>query len=329
MVVFQVVQAANITSCNGVVHLRAGRHTLFAEKDCGNCQIVGEPGAVLDGPVNCGGRNATIAPLFLNGSLVIQGHGESKCVAVGSGLVIHGDISIKDCDIGNGGLGGLGWSVEIVGPSSGESLVTFTNSSIGRDPEGMSLYPALTISNHARVKFSDFVFESYDGDRGNLIQILESSVVLERGNLFLEDTSYHFQNSTIIATNTTFACGHGQTGFAATNSVLNFTNSTVSMMGYSGGRIDITNCSLDATCGATSGDVAYPVFFTGGGEMGIYDSIVRFAHCSCHLDQAISLGLPSGQVPMGHTLSFQKSSVSFSACSTYGVSSKVDPAVVV
>lgn len=342
MVVLRSVQAENITSCNGVIHLPAGHHTLVVGnldwshgEDCGDCQIVGEPGTVLDAPVTCiGGKGGDgrrmRGHLTLNGSLVVQGHSQSqlygKGVAVSGGLLIHGNISIKDCGIGTSYPEAVGWPLEekpgwpleIVGPQSGENMVSITNSSL-------SLVPFVTISNGARVTFSDFSYVDY---RSNNLDIRNSSVIFERGSIWALHNHYLFQDSTIIASNTSFRSGDGH--FIASNSVLNFTHSTVHLgntlkHGYQGGSIDISNCSVDVTCGSDQG----PVFSSTGGSMAINDSIVRFAQCSCHLDQAISLSRANAWLGQDHTLSFRKSSVTFSMCQANRASSKADPVVVV
>lgn len=342
MVVLRSVQAENITSCNGVIHLPAGHHTLVVRnlswspgEDCGDCQIVGEPGAVLDTPVACiGGKGGDgrrmRGHLTLNGSLVVQGHRQSLLygddVAVSGGLLIHGNISIKDCGIVTSyPVSGYeaGRPLEIVGPQSGENMVSITNSSL-------SIVPFVTISNGARVTFSDF---SYVADRDpNNLDIRNSSVIFERGSIWALHNHYLFQDSTIIASNTSFGSGDGH--FIASNSVLNFTNSTVNLgntlnHGYQGGSIDISNCSVDVTCGSDPYSIEGPVFSSTGGSMAINDSIVRFAQCSCHLDQAISLSRPNVRLGQDHTLSFRKSSVTFSMCQANRASSKADPVVVV
>lgn len=62
MVALISVQADHLTACKGVIHLSAGRHTLVAGApdcagwpgcnwDCQDCQIVGEPGTVLDAKI--------------------------------------------------------------------------------------------------------------------------------------------------------------------------------------------------------------------------------------------------------------------------------------
>lgn len=312
MVVLRSVQAENLTSCNGVVHLPAGRHTLVAGFNCSACQIVGEPGTVLDAPVSCYGG------LTLNGSLVLRGSGQSRpgdrttCLETGAGgvggdLVVHGNVSFKDC------LNIRANHFLIIGPNSGENMVSVTNSST--DPyENV----AVDVKNNAHVIFTDTNLAVGE----NWLGIENSHVIFERGSVsggsvLLE--GIHFRNSTIIASNTSFGGGGGQ--FSASNSVLNFTNSTVSIYyGNSLSAISISNCSIDVTCPSNG-----PVFSTGvtiAGCMGmdIDDSMVRFERCSCHLDHAISVAGP---------LSIRKGSVTFSMCQTYGGSTKADPVVVV
>jgi len=328
MVVLRSAQAENITSCNGVIHLPAGRHTLVAEMGCGNCQIVGEPGTILVAPVTCRyDKNHTdVGDLTLSGSLVVEGHGDPQCLDTFTGLLILGNISIKDCIMGSS-TGEL-WPLRITGAQSGETMVSITNSSLSL---GYSLWPRVTISNGARVTLSDFSFSS---TRQDSFQIQNSFVIFQRGSFYLEDGQYSFGDSTIIATNTNFETGHGK--FFASNSVLNFTNSTVDMVGLphaeGQGFIGISNCSVDVTCGGWGPEYSPgqgPVFSSAGGSMSIDDSMVRFRQCSCHLDQAISLDQDHGDDREHHTLSFTRSSVTFSKCQANRESSKGDPVVVV
>lgn len=319
MFVLRSVQAENITSCNGVVHLPAGRHTLVAFDNCLDCQIVGEPGTVLDGPVVCHGR------LTLNGSVEVQGHSQSQCLTIsnpggGGGeyasMSVHGNVSFKDCHGAK-----FGSALMIMGPNSDEDMVSFTNCS------GFELTEAIFISKGARVRFTDF--ESTFRSQYGRMDISDSHVIFDRAMFFFENSGYSFWNSTIIASNTTFGAGHvrSQGSFGTWKSVLNFTNSSVSIEASDfGPTISIGNSSVDATCPSNS-----PVFtqrhdLTHGGRdhshggMDIDDSTVRFGQCSCHLDHAISVAGP---------LSVRKGSVTFSKCQTYGGSTKVDPVVVV
>lgn len=296
MVVSRSAQADNLTSCNGVVHLPAGRHTLVAGSNCAACQIVGEPGAVLDAPVSCDGR------LTLNGSLVLRGNGQSQCLETAGELVVHGTVSFKDCHNIRAS------QLLIIGPNSGLNMVSVTNSSTA---EGV----AIDVKNNAHVVFTDTYL--YVGE--NWLGIENSYVIFERGIVYSEYSGYRFNNSTIIASNTSFRGGHNH--FTAFNSVLNFTNSTVSIiMGNWYPGISISNCSLDVTCPSNG-----PVFSTGmttAGSMGmdIVGSMVRFERCSCHLDHAISVAGP---------LSIQKGSMTFSMCQTYSGLAKANPVVIV
>merc|ERR1711966_187916 len=126
----------------------------------------------------------------------------------------------------------------------------------------------------------------------------------ERVEVFMEYSMYTFTNSTVIATNTSFAGGHP--GWIATGSALNFTNSSVFFaMGNWRPGISLSNCTMDVTCDTTSS-----VFGTGTTNMGtmgmdIIESSVHFERCSCHLHRAISVAGP---------LSIQKSSVTFGSC---------------
>merc|ERR1712216_347415 len=169
------------------------------------------------------------------------------------------------------------------------------------------------ISNNAKVKFTDCELGA------GLLSIENSHVVFERVHAYSPDSGgYFFKNSTVIASNTFFEGGHPQ--FVASDSVLNFTNSSVQF--YTGNYvpgITLSRCALDVTCDSTNnGPHGNHVFSTDAGSWGsmgmdIIESQVHFERCSCHLDRAISVAGP---------LSIQKSSVTFGACSEFSGSSK-------
>jgi hypothetical protein len=151
--------------------------------------------------------------------------------------------------------------------------------------------------------------------------IENSHVVFERVHAFSESSGYFFKNSTVIASNTLFEGGHPE--FSASDSVLNFTNSSVRI--YDGNfipAITLSRCTLDVSCDSTNNGFLPPhgnhVFSTDSGWAGsmgmdIIESKVHFERCSCHLDRAISVAGP---------LSIEKSSVTFGACSEFSGSTK-------
>merc|ERR1712216_493841 len=164
------------------------------------------------------------------------------------------------------------------------------------------------ISNNAKVKFTDCELGA------GLLSIENSHVVFERVHAYSPDSGgYFFKNSTVIASNTFFEGGHPE--FVASDSVLNFTNSSVQF--YEGNCITLSRCTLDVTCDSTNnGPHGNHVFSTDSGNaarMDIIESKVQFERCSCHLDRAISVAGP---------LSIEKSSVTFGACSEFSGSTK-------
>merc|ERR1711920_945940 len=107
-------------------------------------------------------------------------------------------------------------NVGIVGPNSGADMVRFLNSSTASDV-------AVNVEIDARVMFTDTSLNVME----NWLSITDSNAIFERASIYSEYSGYYFKNSTIIATNTSFSGGHNQ--FSAYNSVLNFTNSSVSI----------------------------------------------------------------------------------------------------
>jgi len=207
-----------------------------------------------------------------------------------------GNVEIKDCK--NLFVSPL----EINGGSSGQFLVSMANSSVGG-------WSPIAISNNAKAKFTD----CYLGVGEESLSIENSHVVFERVHAYSEYSGYSFKNSTVIASNTFFEGGHPQ--FVASDSVLNFTNSSVQF--YEGNCITLSRCTLDVTCDSTNnGPHGNHVFSTDSGNaarMDIIESKVQFERCSCHLDRAISVAGP---------LSIEKSSVTFGACSEFSGSNK-------
>jgi len=296
------VQADTITSCKGVVHLPAGHHTFAVEDNCTlgvyhycpRCTIVGEPGAVLDALVST--HNRVIA---LNGSLVLRGTGQSPCLDIQGGLLeVHGNVTIQDCHNMNV------QSLFILGPNSGEDMVSVTNSSTTAEAR-------VRVTNNARVIFTDAYFPVGE----NELYIENSHAIFERTRAYSEYAGYGFTNSTIIASNTSFGGGHNK--FDASNSVLNFTNTSVFIVTGNMG-ISVANSSLDVTCASPG-----PVFDVGpyNTYVSFSDSMVRFRGCSCHLDQAIR--------NKGGPVSIQGGSMTFSSCQPYGGAAKANPVVVV
>jgi len=313
MGVLRSVQAVTITSCNGVVHLPAGHHTLAARDNCTgvdienpgcpSCTIVGEPGAVIDAPASALLFGASQwRTLALNGSLVFRGSGSSQCLDIGQShtlLQVSGNVSFQDCANMNVS------AFDIIGPSSDGEMVSVTNMSMSLQGPG-----GLTVRNNAHVMFTD---TTIDGGYQEL-SFDSSHVIFERTSTFSED-GYYFTNSTIVASNTSFTGGHNQ--FSASNSVMNLTNSSVSIADGNMG-ISVANCSLDVTCASPG-----PVFDVGFGHtyLSFSDSMVRFKGCSCHLDHAIRND--------GGPLSIQGGSMTFSSCQPYGGAAKANPVVVV
>jgi hypothetical protein len=295
------VKAEDSITCNGVTHLPAGRYTV---SNCTECTIVGEPGTIINFPPRgIGARNFCSGVLNLDGSLVLEGNPlmaqDDSCYS--GPLIVNGNVEIKDCK--NLFVSPL----EINGGSSGQFLVSMTNSSVGG-------WSPIAISNNAKVKFTD----CYLGVGEESLSIENSHVVFERVHAYSEYSGYSFKNSTVIASNTFFEGGHPQ--FVASDSVLNFTNSSVQF--YTGNfvpGITLSRCALDVTCDSTNnGPHGNHVFSTDAGSWGsmgmdIIESQVHFERCSCHLDRAISVAGP---------LSIQKSSVTFGACSEFSGSSK-------
>ena len=307
MGVLRSVRADTITSCNGVVHLPAGHHTFAVEDNCTfgvsycpRCTIVGEPGAVLDALVST--HNRVIA---LNGSLVLRGTGQSPCLDIQRGFLrVHGNVTIQDCHNMNV------QSLFILGPNSGEEMVSVTNSSTTAEA-------SVRVTNNAHVIFTDAYFP---GGENELLYIENSHAIFERTRASAQYGGYAFTNSTIIASNTVFGGGHNS--FSASNSVLNFTNTSVFIVTGSMG-ISVANCSLDVTCTSPG-----PVFDVGpyNTYVSFSDSMVRFRGCSCHLDQAIRNSGTWGRDPAsGPPVSIQGGSMTFSSCQP----AKANPVVVV
>lgn len=292
MVALISVQADHLTACNGVTRLSAGRHTLVAgAPDCADCQIVGEPGAVLDAQVECGGL------LSVNGAIEVRGRIRSY-----GGVAVRGNVTFKDCL-----LTADFWKIS--GPNSGEHMVSFTNCTAGNRAE-------IDVSNGARVRFTDFTSEGYD--ENNYLTISDSHATFERAAIFIVYEGYEFKNSTVIVSDSTFTGDH--TKFVASNSFLNLTNSIVHVGGSNfDPSISISGCSVKATCGKRAA-----VFESHGyTSMDIVDSTLSFGNCSCALDHAISEAF---DVP-GKAIR-NSSTVAFSSC-RYGGFTKTEAAVVV
>lgn len=312
MGVLRTVQAVTITSCNGLVHLPAGHHTLAARDNCTGvhpenpgcppCTIFGDPGAVIDAPASAllfgklQGRT-----LALSGSLVFRGSGSSQCLDIGYSytmLEVSGNVSFQDC------ANMYVSAFNIIGPSSGGEMVRVTNMS-------MSFQGGLSVTKHAHVMFTD---TSING--GNQPLTFENShVIFERTRTFSEYDGYYFTDSTIVASNTDFSGGHNQ--FSASYSDMNLTNTSVYISDGNRG-ISVANSSLDVTCPSPGA-----VFEVGFGHtyLSFSDSMVRFKGCSCHGANAIING--------GGPVSIQGGSMAFSGCQPYRAAPKTKPVVVV
>jgi hypothetical protein len=189
-------------------------------------------------------------------------------------------------------------SLFILGPNSGEEMVSVTNSSTTAEA-------SVRVTNNAHVIFTDAYFP---GGENELLYIENSHAIFERTRASSQYGGYAFTNSTIIASNTVFGGGHNS--FSASNSVLNFTNTSVFIVTGSMG-ISVANCSLDVTCTSPG-----PVFDVGpyNTYVSFSDSMVRFRGCSCHLDQAIRNSGTWGRESNRPPVSIQGGSMTFSSC---------------
>jgi len=293
MVALSADKAEGQIICNGVKHLPAGRYTI---SNCTECTIVGEPGTILKGPILCSGA------LNLNGSVALEGNGQPQCLHAPS-VAFNGNVEVKNCQNINAGYGE---GVVINGGEAGQYFVSIQNSSTTSDV-------SISVRSNARVTIQDSSLSPME----NFLHVKDSYVSFERVDIYSEYEGYNFTNSTIVASNTSFGGGHPD--FFALDSVLNFTNSSVSfIMGNWYPGISLSRCTVDVTC-----DAPTAVFSTGSsnaGSMGmnIIDSNMHFERCSCHLDRAISVAGP---------LSIRNASVTFGSCQEFGTSKEVHESV--
>jgi len=293
MVALSADKAEGQIICNGVKHLPAGRYTI---SNCTECTIVGEPGTILKGPILCSGA------LNLNGSVALEGNGQPQCLHAPS-VAFNGNVEVKNCQNINAGYGE---GVVINGGEAGQYFVSIQNSSTTSDV-------SISVRSNARVTIQDSSLSPME----NFLHVKDSYVSFERVDIYSEYEGYNFTNSTIVASNTSFGGGHPE--FVALDSVLNFTNSSVSfIMGNWYPGISLSRCTVDVTC-----DAPTAVFSTGSsnaGSMGmnIIDSNMHFERCSCHLDRAISVAGP---------VSIRNASVTFGSCQEFGTSKEVHESV--